>query len=165
VRILGNQLLDGPCRVRAKDTKVCSGRRPMTGRGTQGLFSYPDIVIVCDEPEYFDASRDILVNPAALVEVLSKTTESFDRGAKFTRYQRFNPSLREYLLVSQTHPEVEHYSKQQDGSWLYHLYTGLEAVVPIASIGCSLKLSEIYHRVRFPEPEIEEEPPRFETMS
>lgn len=146
---LGSQLKGKPCRARTKDTKVRSGPMRVSGQGTRGLFSYPDIVVICGEPEYPDAHRDVVLNPAVIVEVLSPSTEAFDRGEKFTRYQTYNPTLTDYLLVSQDRPQVEHFSRQADGRWLYRLITGLAASVEIASIGCTLRLVDVYDRVAF----------------
>lgn len=147
---LGGQLLDSPCRVRTKDTKVRSGETPMLGWSTKGMFSYPDIVVICGEPEYHDSFKDVVLNPSTIVEVLSPTTEGFDRGEKFQRYQKFNPSLTDFLLVAQDKPQVEHYARQADGRWTYDIHEGLDAHVVIASIGCQLNLTDVYRRVVFP---------------
>lgn len=149
--ILYGQLIDSPCRVRTKDTKVRSGPTPMSSQSTSGFFSYPDVVVICDEPEYSDAHKDVLLNPSAILEVLSPTTEAFDRGEKFTRFQTWNETLNDYVLVSQDRPQVEHFRRQADGGWSYHLYTGLDAVVPIENIRCTLNLVDVYRRVSFPE--------------
>jgi Uma2 family endonuclease len=146
------QLRGKPCRARTKDTKVRSGPTPMPGRSTTGLFSYPDVVVICGEPEYHDAFKDIILNPTAIVEVLSHATEAFDRGDKFLRYQKWNPSLSEYVLVSQDTPQIEHFVKQADGTWTYRVYAGLEAVLIMHSIGCTLKLADAYERVDFGAP-------------
>jgi len=143
------QLKGKPCRALTKDTKVRSGPTPMAGRGTRGLFSYPDIVVVCGEPEYHDAHRDVILNPAVIVEALSPATEAFDRGEKFTRYQTWNPTLSDYLLVLQDRPQIEHYHRQPDGGWSYHRHAGLEACVVIESIQCTLKLADVYDRIVF----------------
>src|SRR5207245_1493978 len=111
------QLKRTPCRARTKDTKVRSGLAPMSGHGTKGLFSYPDIVVICGEVEYHDAHKDIILNPKAILEILSPTTEAFDRGEKFTRLQLCNPTLTDYILVSQERPQIEHYHRQADGEW------------------------------------------------
>jgi Uma2 family endonuclease len=148
---LGSQLKGSPCRVRVKDTKVRSGPTLKAGETTRGLFSYPDIVVICGEPEYLDSHKDVVLNPTAIVEVLSPSTEAFDRGEKFTRYQTWNPTLQDYLLVSQDKPQIEHFARQADGSWSYHLHAGLEVSVLIPSINCTLKLADVYDRVRFAE--------------
>jgi Uma2 family endonuclease len=116
-----------------------------------GLYSYPDVVVVCGEPEYHDAFTDVILNPTAIVEVLSPSTEAFDRGEKFTRYQVWNPTLSDYLLVSQDRPQVEHFHREKDGRWTYQVYTGLDAEVVIPSIRCTLRLADVYDRVSFPE--------------
>jgi Uma2 family endonuclease len=108
VGIFYNQLKGTPCQALTKDTKVRSGPTPMAGRGTQGLFSYPDIVLICGEAEFHDAYRDVILNPTTIVEVLSPATEGFDRGEKLRRFQTCNPMLTDYLLVSQDRPEIEH---------------------------------------------------------
>jgi Uma2 family endonuclease len=149
VLILGNQLKGTPCRVKAKDTKVRSGPTGKSQRSGRVLFSYPDIVVVCGEREFHDANKDVILNPTTIVEVLSKTTEAFDRGEKFTRYQMYNPTLTDYLLVSQDRPQVEHYSRLDDDAWCYRRHTGLNAVVKIPSIHCKLKLADVYDRINF----------------
>ena len=147
--IVGTQLLGAPCRARSKDTKVLSGPMPIRPRSKQGLFSYPDLVVICGEPQYHDEHTDVILNPAVIIEVLSKSTESFDRGAKFHRYQAWNPTLTDYLLVSQTAPIIEHFSRQPDGSWSYKIYQGLDRSVAIESIGCELRLADVYDRINF----------------
>lgn len=146
---LGSQLKGKPCRLRTKDTKVRSGPTPMSGQSTHGLFSYPDLVIICGEPEYHDAYQDVILNPTAIVEVLSPATEAFDRGAKFRRYQTWNPTLTNYLLVSQDQAEIEHFHHQADGSWTFQRIAGQASSVAIPSIGCTLKLADVYERVTF----------------
>jgi Uma2 family endonuclease len=148
---LRSQLRGGPCRARSKDTKVRSGPDPKLRRTTKGLFSYPDIVVICGEPQYHDEHRDGILNPTVIIEVLSESTEAFDRGEKFLRYQLWNPTLTDYLLVSQSSPIIEHYVRQPEGGWLYYIYQGLEQRLSIKSIGCPLWLAEVYDRVVFPE--------------
>ena len=147
--ILAPQLKGTPCRGRTKDTKVRSGIGPLSGRSTKGMFSYPDVMVICGEPQFHDARKDVILNPTAIFEVLSPGTEAFDRGEKFLRYQSWNPTLRDYLLISQDTPQVEHFVRQDDGKWSYSRHIGLEASAGIASIGCTLKLSDIYDRVVF----------------
>jgi Uma2 family endonuclease len=151
VATLASQLKGTPCRARTKDTKVRSGPVPQPRQSTSGMFSYPDVVVICGEPEYHDAYTDVILNPTIIAEVLSPATEAFDRGEKFKRYQMWNPTLRDYLLVSQDQPQIEHYSRQGDESWSYRRYAGLESNVAIASIHCTLNLADVYDRVAFPE--------------
>lgn len=155
VRILSTQMLGGPCRVRSKDTKIYSGPAP-EGHRTKGMFSYPDLVILCGEPRYHDAHRDIVLNPSAIIEVLSPSTEAFDRGEKFLRYQRWNPTLTDYLLVWQSAPIMEHYIRRADGSWSYYVFEGLDQRLTIPSLECSVNLAEVYDRVAFPVEKTEE---------
>lgn len=146
---LGNQLGDGPCRVRVKDTKVRSGPLPKSAKRPAGLYSYPDVVVICGEPEYLDDFHDVILNPKVIIEALSESTEAFDRGGKFTRYQRYNPTLTDYILVSQDRPQMEHYHREKDGSWKYTIHEGMKAVVKIATIQCRLKAVDIYKRIKF----------------
>ena len=154
--LIGSQLRGASCRMRIKDTKVRSGPTPRPG-SNKGLFSYPDFVVICGERQFHDEHRDVVLNPTVIIEVLSESTESFDRGEKFQRYQLWNPTLSDYLLVSQTQPIIEHFIRQADGSWSYHLYSGLEQRLFINSINCELRLSDVYERVVFPSEEAEEE--------
>jgi Uma2 family endonuclease len=149
VGIFYNQLKGTPCQALTKDTKVRSGPTPMSGRGTQGLFSYPDLVVICGEPEFHDAYRDVILNPTTIVEVLSPATEGFDRGEKLRRFQTCNPTLTDYLLVSQDRPEIEHYHRQTDGGWSFYRYTDLEASVALPAIQCTVQLADVYDRVAF----------------
>lgn len=148
---LHGQLNDSPCRARFANTKVRSGPLPKAPKRPAGLYSYPDIVVICDEPKYLDKHRDVVLNPKVIVEVLSESTEAFDRGAKFTRYQRYNPTLTDYVLISQDRPQIEHYHRESDGTWTYQCHDGLKATVKLASIKCRLKSAEVYHRIMFEE--------------
>ena len=150
VGIFYNAARGSPCRARTKDTKVRSGPMPTPARNTSGLYSYPDVVVICGEPEYHDEHTDIVLNPTAIVEVLSPSTENFDRGEKFSRLQMWNPTLTDYLLVAQDRPQIEHFRRQADGSWSRDVHAGLEAAVSIPSIRCTLNLLDVYDRVTFP---------------
>jgi Uma2 family endonuclease len=144
------QLRGKPCRARFKDTKVRSGPISNSRQNTSGLYSYPDVVVVCGELQYHDANSEVLLNPTAIVEVLSPTTEAFDRGEKFERYKDWNLSLKDYVLVSQVKPEVELFSRDENAGWSIERYSGLDAKAFIPSIGCALKLADIYDRIIFP---------------
>jgi Uma2 family endonuclease len=146
--IVAGQLRKSPCRARSKDTKVRSGPDPLQGR-TKGMFSYPDLVVICGEAKYHDERRDIVLNPIVIIEVLSEATELFDRGKKFRRYQLWNPTLSNYVLVSQFTPLVEHFTRQMDGSWSLRIYEQLEDHIEIESIDCVLSLREVYDRIAF----------------
>jgi Uma2 family endonuclease len=149
--LLFAQLKGTPCFAVTRDTKVRSGLGVVSTRGVKGMFSYPDILVICGEPEFFDATNDIIMNPTAIVEVLSKSTESFDRGEKFLRLRTWNKSLKDYVLVSQTKPHVEHFRRQPDDTWDLQDAMGLDAAVVLASISCTLKLADIYDRITFAE--------------
>jgi Uma2 family endonuclease len=143
---IGVQLRGTRCRLFSKGMKVRSG--PARSDTKKGLYSYPDLVVVCGEMSFHYQHRDVLVNPSVIIEVLSESTEAFDRGAKFLRYQDWNPTLTDYLLVSQASPVIDHFVRQ-GGAWKYTIYQGLEQSVPIISIDCTLQLSEVYDRIDF----------------
>lgn len=143
--ILYNELRGSKCRARIKDTKVRSGSvKEKFGRG---MISYPDLLIICGEPEYHDKHTDIVLNPTVIIEVLSESTAEFDRGTKFMRYRSFNPTLSDYILVSQDEAHVEHYIRQSNGDWVLREYYGADKTFQIDSIECSLNLADIYDRV------------------
>lgn len=146
---LHNQLKGKPCQVRAKDAKIQTGGFNLDTKSKKGVFSYPDILVVCGEVEYHDKNKDIITNPKVIIEVLSDSTEIYDRNYKFTRYKMFNPTLTDYILVSQDRPQVEHFIRQDDSSWKMFTYIGLDQVFTVESIECTLKLSEIYDRIEF----------------
>ena len=145
--LLGTQLRGTNCRGRTKDTKVRSGSlKEQFGRG---MISYPDLVVICGEPEYHDKHKDIVLNPAVIIEVLSDSTAEFDRGTKFMRYRSFNPTLTDYILVSQDEAHVEHYIRQANDDWVLREYYGTDKSFRIDSIECLLNLADIYDRVEF----------------
>lgn len=108
-----------------------------------GLFTYPDVTVVCDAPRFHPSGRDTLVNPRLLVEVLSSSTEAYDRGAKFAHYQSI-ASLEEYVLVTQTAKRVEHYRRLETGQWLLSVSEGEGAVIVLPGLGCEIPLAELY---------------------
>jgi Uma2 family endonuclease len=140
IREIGQQMKGRPCEVLSGDMRIWV---PATG-----LYTYADVVVVCGEPALADGYFDTLTNPTVLIEVLSPSTRDYDRGTKFVHYRSLD-SLREYLLVSQDQPLVEHYVKQGDGNWLLSEKADLSATVALSSIGCRLAMAEIYDRVRF----------------
>lgn len=142
VRELSTQLMERRCEVYPNDMRV-----KVTATG---LYTYPDAVVVFGEPEFEDEVEDTLLNPTLIVEVLSESTEAYDRGEKLDHYLRL-PSLQEYVLVAQNRVRVERYARQAGASdWLFGVATGLEARVELPSIGCSLPLSRVYHKVGLP---------------
>ena len=112
-----------------------------------GLYTYPDIIVVCDEPRFEDSHFDTLLNPTVLIEVLSPSTATYDRGEKFRRYQYLD-SLCEYILISQDRVRIEHYLRQAQG-WNLTEFHSLSDVFQLTSIGCELSLQAIYAKVQF----------------
>jgi Uma2 family endonuclease len=149
-RIISTHLLGKPCQVFSKDMKVRSGPIPKRGYTTKGLFSYPDLIVVCGELKFHDERRDVLLNPTVIIEVLSSSTEAFDRGEKWLRYQTWLPELADYILVSQTQPLIEQFRRELDGKWIYSFVKELESSLHLSSIDCTLQLAEVYDRVVFP---------------
>ena len=139
-RELSQQLKGRPCEVYAVDMRV-------KVRAT-GLYTYPDVAVACGEPEFEDDFIDTLLNPTLLVEVLSPSTERYDRIAK-SSYYRTMESLAEHLLVAQDEIRVEQYIKQPNGEWLLFEFLALDSTVQLPSIACSLQLSEVYDRISF----------------
>jgi Uma2 family endonuclease len=111
-----------------------------------GLYTYADIVVVCGEPRLEDDHLDTLLNPILIIEVLSPTSEAYDRGKKFEHYRSVE-SFVEYLLVSQDEPRIEQYLRQPAGRWLFTAVAGLEAAISLPSIQCELSLAEVYDKV------------------
>lgn len=111
-----------------------------------GLYTYPDVTVTCDGPRFHPRHTDTLLNPRLIVEVLSDSTEAYDRGAKFGHYRTLS-SFQEYLLVSQRGPSIEHYLRLETGQWVLTAYKGDAAVVKLPSLGCELPLSEVYDKV------------------
>ena len=134
---LNVQLMEGECRVATSDMRV---------KVTEiDSYFYPDVVVVCGEPRAEDDTFDTLLNPVLIVEVLSPSTAIFDRGEKFEHYQQI-ASLKDYILISQDEVHVEHYCRQESG-WLRSEFRELGDVLSLLSIGCELRLQDVYRRV------------------
>jgi len=136
---LHQQLKVSPCRVCSTDLRL---RVSPTG-----LYTYPDVVVFCGQPQFADDQQDTLLNPALVVEVLSKSTQDYDRGQKFEHYRTL-PSLAEYLTVAPDRPHIEHWTRQEDG-WRLVEYADLTQTIQLASIGAALPLAEVYDKVDF----------------
>lgn len=106
-------------------------------------YTYADCTVICGEPRYSSEQKDVILNPALIVEVLSPSTEGYDRGKKFELYRTIE-SFREYLLIHQDRRRVEQYSKQNDGSWLLREHAGLEDSVVIPNLGVRIPLADLY---------------------
>ena len=113
-----------------------------------GLYTYPDVSVVCGKPQFGDGEMDNLTNPVLVVEVLSPSTEAYDRGRKFEQYRKIE-SLRQYVLVASDRTSVELFTRQANGQWLMSSATEPEEEVVLDSIGCRLKVADIYERVEF----------------
>ncbi len=136
---LRSQLKSKPCEAYSSDMRVRIGRR---------AYLYPDVVVTCGEPRFADDQVDTLVNPTLIIEILSPSTEGFDKGAKFDMYRTLD-SLQEYLLVAQDQCHVIHYVRQSDNTWLLSETRDLSARLDLPSIGCSLPVAEVYDKVAF----------------
>lgn len=137
-RELSQQLLGRTCEALSNEMKV----RMTDSR----KFFYPDVTVLCGEPQFHDERADIILNPTLIIEVLSPSTEAFDRGLKFQSYQRIE-SLREYVLVAQDKYVVEQYVRQDDGKWTYSATIGRESSLMLPSVECTLNLGAVYDRV------------------
>ena len=140
VGALWGQLRGRSCSIVPSDMRVFV---PATGN-----YVFPDATIVCGEPRLADFHQDILLNPTLIVDVLSDSTEAYDRGAKFKGYRTIAP-LQEYILVAQDKPLLERYVRQPNGDWTLTEFSQPDAVVNLVSVGCQLPLAEVYDRVTF----------------
>ncbi len=148
VLIVGNivtqlnlQLRNRPCTVYSNDLRVQVS--------STGLYTYPNVVVVCDKLQFSDEQKDTLLNPGLIVEVLSESTKDFDRGEKFEHYRAL-ASLAEYILIAQDKYHVEQFVRQPDNRWILWETNRLEDTVILSSINCELSLAEIYNKVEFP---------------
>ena len=139
-RLLSSQLLCRPCETYTGDMRVRVSE--------VGLYTYPDVVVTCGEPIFDDLQFDTLLNPSVIVEVLSPSTEAYDRGRKFEFYRKL-ASLREYLVVSQDAPHIDRFAVDDLGRWTLTDASGLDAALDVSSIDCSLRLADVYDRIEF----------------
>ncbi|MBS1795049.1 MAG: Uma2 family endonuclease [Acidobacteria bacterium] len=140
-RSIGNRI-SGDCSALTSDLRV----RVENYR----KFYYPDVLILCGEPAFYEKRNDTVTNPVLIVEVLSKSTEAKDRGEKMLAYRTLE-SLREYVLISQDKAVVEQYTKTAGGDWIHKATIGLKSRVKLESVGVELGLEEVYQRVKFEE--------------
>ena len=138
---LHSQLKDRDCQVFTGDMRVKVS--------ATGLYTYPDVIATCKSPKFEDDHVDTLLNPQVIFEVLSESTEKYDRGKKWEHYRQIE-SLREYVLVSQDHPQIDHFVRQDDGHWLLDEASGLEASLELPTIDCRLQMADVYAKVQFP---------------
>lgn len=130
-------LRERPCKIHGGDLRI---------KISTGLYTYPDVSVVCGERLFENDKRDSLINPRVVFEVLSPSTESYDRGKKFQHYQRVS-SVSDYLIVSQDIYRVEHFMRQAEG-WFLKTYDSLEVKIFIASLNCELALADIYDDIK-----------------
>jgi Uma2 family endonuclease len=133
---IGFQIKDKHCRGFSPNMKVRAG--------IGGLYAYPDLMIVCGESKFHDKHGDVLLNPTAIFEVLSPSTEKYDRGEKFRRYRTEIESLQDYVLVSQDQLRVEHHHREADGTWGQTEVIGKDGMILLNSIDCTVPLNEVY---------------------
>jgi len=145
ISIVGNLMYLLVGQFKGRDCKAYSNDMKVRVTAT-GLFTYPDVVILCGEPLFNDQNRDVLMNPGVIIEVLSDSTEAYDRGKKFEHYRSIE-SLSDYLLVAQDRPDIEHLVRQADQKWLYSASKGIDARVEIPAINCVLLLADVYDKV------------------
>ena len=138
-REISGGLLGKSCEALSSNMKVRTS--------TASLFSYPDLTIVCGEPQFHDRKQDVVINPRVIFEVLSPSTERYDRGKKFQRYKLGNETLTDYVLIAQETASVEHYRKSQNGEWIYEIHTELSDVLSFSEIDLEIELERIYDRV------------------
>lgn len=139
-RLVSSHFVGRPCEAYVSDMRVKVS--------PTGMYTYPDVVAVCGEPRFEDDHVDALLNPTAIIEVLSPSTEAYDRGEKFAHYRKLE-SLSEYVLVSQDKERVEHYIRDsvRPTQWVLTEISGLDGVLQLASIGCDLALRDVYDKV------------------
>jgi Uma2 family endonuclease len=113
-----------------------------------GLLTYPDVSVVCGEHRFLDETEDTILNPTIIIEVLSDSTEAFDRGKKFEHYRQI-PTCREYLLVSQKEPRIEQFIRQDSGGWTLKEASGLGAEIKLPALGVTVRLAEVFAKVQF----------------
>ena len=140
---IGAQLKGRSCRGFSPNMKVRAGER--------GLYAYPDLMVACGEPAFQDERGDVLLNPTVIFEVLSRSTEAYDRGEKFERYRDHVETLRDYVLVSQDRPRVEHRRREPDGTWTSTELDGLAEVLSLPSVDCRVPPADVYSRIAFAE--------------
>lgn len=133
--------------LRGKSCRLYSSDQRFKVEAT-GLFTYADASVVCGPAQFADAPKHTMTNPTVLVEILSPSTESSDRGKKFQHYRKLE-SLRAYLLIAQDSMHVELYIRQEQNRWLLIEFTEPEATVPLEAIGCSMAIKDIYEDIEF----------------
>ncbi len=140
---LGPQMRKRPCTVFPSDMRLCIPRSQ--------IYVYPDVSVVCGKTEFEDTEMDIVLNPTVMIEILSQSTERYDRGKTFQLY-RSSASLQEYILVAQDEVHVDRFIRQTDGNWLLISHEARGDVVHLDAIGCDLALEDVYDNVELGDP-------------
>ena len=135
---LHTQLRKRLCKVYVSDVRLKVNRT--------GLYTYPDVMVVCGETQFADDQQDMILNPTVIIEVLSESTEGYDRGKKFEHYRKLD-SLSEYILIAQDRYHVERYVRQPDNQWLLAETDNVHDTLSLTSIACNLALADIYDKV------------------
>ena len=135
---IGQHLKGKKCSIMTRDTRVCN---PLNT-----LFTYPDVVVTCEEEEYLDTEFDTLLNPTIIIEVLSKSTKSYDRKSKFAEYKTLD-SFQEYILIDQNKCYIETYFKEKPNSWLGTDYKDITNTIYLKSLDCSIEIADIYDNI------------------
>jgi Uma2 family endonuclease len=133
------QLRQKSCDVYQSDMRV---------KVNEDFYTYPDIVVVCGEAQIEKKNGESLINPTLLIEILSPSTQDFDRGEK-ARLYRLMPSLQEYVLISQDKAHIEHYAKQMDGKWILTELSAVGETLMLPAVFCELHLGDIYEKIDF----------------
>ena len=141
VQAIGNQLADRACRVATQSLKVWAKE--------ENSFMYPDIMVICGPITLAPNTKDAIINPMVVFEVLSPSTSAFDRGGKFRKYKSL-PSLKEYVLIEQDEPEIDVFERLPNGDWNLRSYSGLETEIQLNSLGLSVPMKAIYAKIDFP---------------
>ncbi len=137
---------DGPCYPLPGDLKVKVD--------ATGLYTYPDMIVMCEEMQLEDDHSDVLLNPKIIVEILSPSTERYDRGRKFKHFQQI-ASLQEYILVDQDAPHIDRFHRRDAGTWELKSFDGLASEFAFASIPAAVPMAKIYRGITFPSSEAE----------
>lgn len=138
--LLNAQLRGRSCEVAGSDLRLRVSPK--------GLFTYPDIVVFCGKPQFADSRTDTITDATVIIEILSPSTENYDRGFKFEQYRQVR-SLKDYIVIARDRVHVEHNTRQDDGSWRLRETSDLNATIDIPSIECSFRVADAYERVEF----------------
>ena len=135
-------------KIRSRDCKVYNS--DMKVKVTAKLYTYPDVTIVCGQPQFEKGDDQTLLNPTVIIEILSPSTEKYDRGEKFARYRQL-ASLQEYLMIAQDKMGIEQYVRQPNNTWVLATVEQADQILELPSLGCTLSVADVYAQVTFDE--------------